>query len=87
MELQEITPYIYMLLQKSDWWQQYKCLLSHEKAIQMPYYCMQVIILLTNFTCDMISNFWMNAFQSILVTEPVWKTICNIPTEVAKFVL
>lgn len=53
----------------------------------MPYYCMQVIILLTNFTCDMISNFWMNAFQSILVTEPVWKTICNIPTEVAKFVL
>ncbi|KAG0549629.1 hypothetical protein BDA96_01G271300 [Sorghum bicolor] len=39
---QEITPYIYMLLQKSDWWQQYKCLLSHEKAIQMPYYCMQL---------------------------------------------
>ncbi|NP_001130134.1 Endonuclease/Exonuclease/phosphatase family [Zea mays] len=39
---QEVTPYIYMLMQKSDWWQQYTCLLSHENAIQMPYYCMQL---------------------------------------------
>ncbi|KAJ1295731.1 hypothetical protein BS78_01G245700 [Paspalum vaginatum] len=40
--LQEVTPYIYTLLRKSYWWQQYKCLLSHEMATQRPYYCMQL---------------------------------------------
>ncbi|CAD6205091.1 unnamed protein product [Miscanthus lutarioriparius] len=37
----EVTPYIYMILQKSDWWQQYNCV-SYEKAIEMTYYCMQL---------------------------------------------
>ncbi|TVU30972.1 hypothetical protein EJB05_22631, partial [Eragrostis curvula] len=39
---QEVTPSIYLLLQKSDWWKEYKCLLSQEKAIGRPYYCMQL---------------------------------------------
>ncbi|KAL5225949.1 hypothetical protein ABZP36_012588 [Zizania latifolia] len=41
-ELQEVTPTIYLLLQKSDWWQEYKCSLSDNTAMQRPYYCMQV---------------------------------------------
>ncbi|KAK3153655.1 hypothetical protein QOZ80_2BG0179150 [Eleusine coracana subsp. coracana] len=40
--LQEVTPYIYVLMQTSDWWQQYKCLLSQENSIGRPYYCMQL---------------------------------------------
>ncbi|XP_062205708.1 uncharacterized protein LOC133907653 [Phragmites australis] len=39
---QEVTPYIYLLLQKSDWWQEYRCLLSNEEDIRRPYYCMQL---------------------------------------------
>ncbi|OEL27132.1 hypothetical protein BAE44_0011850 [Dichanthelium oligosanthes] len=39
---QEVTPYIHLLMQKSEWWQQYKCLLSQEMAILKPYYCMQL---------------------------------------------
>ena len=42
LELQEVTPDIYLLLKKSDWWQAYKCSLSHEEAMERPYYCMQV---------------------------------------------
>ncbi|WVZ58830.1 hypothetical protein U9M48_009058 [Paspalum notatum var. saurae] len=41
---QEVTPYIYKLLQKSYWWKQYKCLLPHEMATQRPYYCMQGVV-------------------------------------------
>lgn len=64
---QEVTPYIYMLMQKSDWWQQYTCLLSHENAIQMPYYCMQVF-LLANFTSDIVSSFSMNVLTIVIKT-------------------
>ncbi|KAL6883587.1 hypothetical protein ACP4OV_011001 [Aristida adscensionis] len=39
---QEVTPYIYMLMQKSDWWQEYECSLSHEDTIGKPYFCMQM---------------------------------------------
>ncbi|CAN6288264.1 unnamed protein product [Urochloa humidicola] len=39
---QEVTPYIYLLMQRSKWWQQYKCLLSQEMAVLKPYYCMQL---------------------------------------------
>ncbi|KAG8066686.1 hypothetical protein GUJ93_ZPchr0004g39674 [Zizania palustris] len=39
---QEVTPYIYQLLKKSDWWQEYECLLPHEIAMWRPYYCMQM---------------------------------------------
>jgi hypothetical protein len=59
-----------MLLQKSDWWQQYNCLLSHEKAIQMPYYCMQVIWF--------PSSGWM-PFSQFLITEPVGKLFVTFP--------
>uniref|UniRef100_A0A453NFL9 Endonuclease/exonuclease/phosphatase domain-containing protein n=1 Tax=Aegilops tauschii subsp. strangulata TaxID=200361 RepID=A0A453NFL9_AEGTS len=38
---QEVTPNIYMLLQKSGWWQEYKCSLSARMAMQRQYYCMQ----------------------------------------------
>ncbi|KAF8720469.1 hypothetical protein HU200_023714 [Digitaria exilis] len=38
---QEVTPFIYLLMQKSEWWQRYKCLLSQE-AILKPYFCMQL---------------------------------------------
>ncbi|CAD6212524.1 unnamed protein product [Miscanthus lutarioriparius] len=38
---QEVTPYISMILQKSDWWKQYNCV-SYKKAIEMSYYCMQL---------------------------------------------
>ncbi|KAF8670748.1 hypothetical protein HU200_050413 [Digitaria exilis] len=39
---QEVTPFIYLLMQKSEWWQRYKCLLSQEMAILKPYFCMQL---------------------------------------------
>uniref|UniRef100_A0ACD5Y6Z2 Uncharacterized protein n=1 Tax=Avena sativa TaxID=4498 RepID=A0ACD5Y6Z2_AVESA len=39
---QEITPYIYQLLQISNWWQEYKCSLSSEEAMRRHYYCMQL---------------------------------------------
>uniref|UniRef100_A0ACD5YJP8 Uncharacterized protein n=1 Tax=Avena sativa TaxID=4498 RepID=A0ACD5YJP8_AVESA len=39
---QEITPYIYQLLQSSNWWQEYKCSLSSEEAMRRHYYCMQL---------------------------------------------
>jgi hypothetical protein len=42
VELQEVTPNIYLLFEKSDWWQAYKCSLPHEMAMQRPYYSMQV---------------------------------------------
>ncbi|CAD6205616.1 unnamed protein product [Miscanthus lutarioriparius] len=39
---QEVTPNIYLLFEKSDWWQAYKCSLPHEMAMQRPYYSMQM---------------------------------------------
>jgi hypothetical protein len=42
VKLQEVTPNIYLLFEKSDWWKAYKCSLSHEKAMVGTYYCMQV---------------------------------------------
>ncbi|KAK3150050.1 hypothetical protein QOZ80_3AG0227120 [Eleusine coracana subsp. coracana] len=39
---QEVTPNIYLLFKKSDWWEGYKCSLSHEKAMSGSYYCMQM---------------------------------------------
>ncbi|CAL4917609.1 unnamed protein product [Urochloa decumbens] len=39
---QEVTPNIYRLFKKSDWWQSYKCSLSHDEAMEKPYYCMQL---------------------------------------------
>ncbi|TVU46443.1 hypothetical protein EJB05_05982 [Eragrostis curvula] len=39
---QEVTPNIYLLFEKSDWWGRYKCSLSHKEAMIHPYYCMQM---------------------------------------------
>lgn len=39
---QEVTPYIYQLLQSSNWWQDYKCSLSSEESMRRHYYCMQL---------------------------------------------
>ncbi|KAK3146805.1 hypothetical protein QOZ80_3BG0272300 [Eleusine coracana subsp. coracana] len=41
-EAEEVTPNIYLLFKKSDWWEGYKCSLSHEKAMSGSYYCMQM---------------------------------------------
>jgi hypothetical protein len=42
VQLQEVTPNIYLLFEKSDWWQAYKCSLPHKMAMERSYYCMQV---------------------------------------------
>jgi tyrosyl-DNA phosphodiesterase 2 len=42
VELQEVTPEIYQLFEKSDWWNSYKCSLPHKEATGKAYYCMQV---------------------------------------------
>ncbi|KAM0832455.1 hypothetical protein ACQ4PT_064869 [Festuca glaucescens] len=39
---QEVTPYIYQLLQSSNWWEEYKCSLSSEESMRRHYYCMQL---------------------------------------------
>ncbi|KAM0880981.1 hypothetical protein ACQ4PT_033216 [Festuca glaucescens] len=39
---QVCTPYIYQLLQSSNWWQEYKCSLSSEESMRRHYYCMQL---------------------------------------------
>uniref|UniRef100_A0A0D9XJG1 Endonuclease/exonuclease/phosphatase domain-containing protein n=1 Tax=Leersia perrieri TaxID=77586 RepID=A0A0D9XJG1_9ORYZ len=39
---QEVTPYIYELLEKSDWWQEYECPLSHQMAMRKSHFCMQM---------------------------------------------
>nr|CAB3494157.1 unnamed protein product [Digitaria exilis] len=39
---QEVTADIYRIFEKSDWWQAYKCSLSHETAMNRAYYCMQM---------------------------------------------
>ncbi|VAI55860.1 uncharacterized protein [Triticum aestivum] len=54
---QEVTPNIYMLLQKSGWWQEYKCSLSARMAMQRQYYCMQMSKLpVSSFECMPFSN-------------------------------
>ncbi|KAF0892062.1 hypothetical protein E2562_013458 [Oryza meyeriana var. granulata] len=39
---QEVTPYMYQILEKSDWWQEYECLLSHQMAMRKSHFCMQM---------------------------------------------
>ncbi|XP_062211716.1 uncharacterized protein LOC133912814 [Phragmites australis] len=54
---QEVTPDIYLLFEKSEWWKGYKCSLSHEKAMERPYYCMQMSKLpVKSFDCTPFSN-------------------------------
>ncbi|KAL6894604.1 hypothetical protein ACP4OV_008702 [Aristida adscensionis] len=42
VKLQEVTSDIYQIFEESDWWQGYKCSLSHEKAMERAYYSMQM---------------------------------------------
>ncbi|KAL6594101.1 hypothetical protein ACP70R_049002 [Stipagrostis hirtigluma subsp. patula] len=54
---QEVTPNIYLLFEESNWWQGYKCSLSHEKAMERPYYCMQMSKLpVKSFNSTLFSN-------------------------------
>ncbi|XP_015696987.2 uncharacterized protein LOC102705849 [Oryza brachyantha] len=45
---QEVTPYMYQLLEKSDWWQEYECLLSRQMAMRKSHFCMQMTKLLVS---------------------------------------
>uniref|UniRef100_J3KVA5 RanBP2-type domain-containing protein n=1 Tax=Oryza brachyantha TaxID=4533 RepID=J3KVA5_ORYBR len=63
---QEVTPNIYLLLQKSDWWQEYQCSLSNNMATQRPYYCMQMSKLpVEYFDCTPFSNSIMGRELSV----------------------
>ncbi|PWA96381.1 endonuclease/exonuclease/phosphatase family protein [Artemisia annua] len=42
--LQEVTPNIYAIFQRTNWWKLYKCSLSLDKAMTRPYFCMQLCI-------------------------------------------
>ncbi|KAL8198162.1 hypothetical protein R6Q57_029970 [Mikania cordata] len=54
--LQEVTPDIYAILQKANWWKSYKCSLSFDKAISRPYFCMQLSKLpVKSFSCKQFS--------------------------------
>ncbi|XP_074592743.1 uncharacterized protein LOC141848593 [Curcuma longa] len=39
---QEVTPNIYAMFQKSNWWKHYSCSLPQQMAAQRPYFCMQM---------------------------------------------
>ncbi|KAJ0787757.1 putative Endonuclease/exonuclease/phosphatase superfamily [Helianthus annuus] len=39
--LQEVTPDIYAIFQRSNWWKSYTCSLSSHTR---PYFCMQVVV-------------------------------------------
>ncbi|KAI3823864.1 hypothetical protein L1987_05309 [Smallanthus sonchifolius] len=54
--LQEVTPDIYSILQRSSWWKLYQCSLSFDKAITRPYFCMQLSKLpVKSFSCKQFS--------------------------------
>ncbi|KAK9064172.1 hypothetical protein SSX86_015552 [Deinandra increscens subsp. villosa] len=54
--LQEVTPDIYTILQRSNWWKLYNCSVSFEKAITRPYFCMQLSKLpVKSFSCKQFS--------------------------------
>nr|XP_043622110.1 tyrosyl-DNA phosphodiesterase 2 [Erigeron canadensis] len=54
--LQEVTPDIYAILQRSNWWKSYKCSLSSDKAVTRPYYCIQLSKLpVKSFSCKQFS--------------------------------
>ncbi|KAM0875157.1 hypothetical protein ACQ4PT_014397 [Festuca glaucescens] len=70
---QEITPNIYQILQKSGWWQEYKCSLSDKIDIYMErrYFCMQM------------SKLDVNSFDSIPFGNSVMeRELCKADTNV-----
>ncbi|CAH1448269.1 unnamed protein product [Lactuca virosa] len=66
--LQEVTPDIYAIFQRSNWWKSYKCSLSFEKAITRPYFCMQLSKLpVKSFNCKQFSYSAMG--RELCITE------------------
>lgn len=66
--LQEVTPDIYAIFQRSNWWKSYKCSLSFEKAITRPYFCMQLTKLpVKSFNCKQFSYSAMG--RELCITE------------------
>lgn len=54
--LQEVTPDIYAILQRSEWWKSYKCSLSFDTAITRPYFCIQLSKLpVKSYSCKQFS--------------------------------
>ncbi|PWA81870.1 endonuclease/exonuclease/phosphatase family protein [Artemisia annua] len=54
--LQEVTPNIYAIFQRTNWWKSYKCSLSFDKAMTRPYFCMQLSKLpVKSFGCKQFS--------------------------------
>ncbi|KAI3800276.1 hypothetical protein L1987_28363 [Smallanthus sonchifolius] len=54
--LQEVTPDIYVIFQRSSWWKSYRCSLSIDKANTRPYFCMQLSKLpVKSFSCEQFS--------------------------------
>ncbi|KAF5763424.1 putative Zinc finger, RanBP2-type, endonuclease/exonuclease/phosphatase [Helianthus annuus] len=54
--LQEVTPDIYAILQRSNWWKSYKCSLSFDTANTRPYFCMQLSKLpVKSYSCKQFS--------------------------------
>ncbi|KAL5978663.1 hypothetical protein ACLOJK_029780 [Asimina triloba] len=54
---QEVTPNIYKIFRKSDWWKVYHCSVSDETANMRPYFCMQLSKFpVKAFNCKPFSN-------------------------------
>ncbi|PWA49291.1 endonuclease/exonuclease/phosphatase family protein [Artemisia annua] len=54
--LQEVTPDIYAIFQRTNWWKSYKCSLSLDKAMTRAYFCMQLSKLpVKSFGCKQFS--------------------------------
>ncbi|GKC98116.1 endonuclease/exonuclease/phosphatase family protein, partial [Tanacetum coccineum] len=78
--LQEVTPNIYAIFQRSDWWKSYKCSLSFDKASTRRYFCMQLSKLpVKSFGCKQFSYSVME--RELCIAEV--STHENIPLVVA----
>ncbi|KAL1805493.1 hypothetical protein ACET3Z_028561 [Daucus carota] len=68
--LQEVTPNIYDIFQRSSWWKLYKCSISSEMAFTRPYFCMQLSkVPVKLFSCKPFQNSIMG--RELCVAEVV----------------
>ncbi|KAI3495189.1 hypothetical protein L1887_37405 [Cichorium endivia] len=66
--LQEVTPDIYAIFQRANWWKSYKCSLSFDNAVTRPYFCMQLSKLpVKSFSCKQFSYSAMG--RELCITE------------------
>ncbi|KAK9056398.1 hypothetical protein SSX86_027489 [Deinandra increscens subsp. villosa] len=66
--LQEVTPDIYAIFQRSNWWRSYRCSLSFDQAITRRYFCMQLSKLpVKSFSCEQFSYSAMG--RELCITE------------------